>query len=258
MIKLIERIGRSTIAMTESLGRASLFLWMILVGLNTFVARVSDVTRQLFNTGVLSLPIIMVSGLFVGMVLALQGYNTLKDFGAEDALGVMVALSMVRELGPVVAALLFAGRAGSSLTAEIGLMKTTEQLSALEMMAVNPVHRVVMPRFVAAIVALPLLTLIFMSIGMLGAHLVGVVWLGVDAGAFWGQIERSVDWHEDILNGMLKSIAFAFAVAWIALYQGYESIPTSEGVGRSTTRTVVQASLWILGLDFVLTALMFN
>jgi len=258
MIKLIERIGRSTIVMTESLGRASLFLWMILAGLNTFVARISDVTKQLFNTGVLSLPIIMVSGLFVGMVLALQGYNTLKDFGAEDALGVMVALSMVRELGPVVAALLFAGRAGSSLTAEIGLMKTTEQLSALEMMAVNPVHRVVMPRFVAAIMALPLLTLIFMSIGMLGAHLVGVVWLGVDAGAFWGQIERSVDWHEDILNGMLKSIAFAFAVAWIALYQGYESIPTSEGVGRSTTRTVVQASLWILGLDFVLTALMFN
>jgi len=254
MIKLIERIGRSTIVMTESLGRASLFLWMILAGLNTFVARISDVTKQLFNTGVLSLPIIMVSGLFVGMVLALQGYNTLKDFGAEDALGVMVALSMVRELGPVVAALLFAGRAGSSLTAEIGLMKTTEQLSALEMMAVNPVHRVVMPRFVAAIMALPLLTLIFMSIGMLGAHLVGVVWLGVDAGAFWGQIERSVDWHEDILNGMLKSIAFAFAVAWIALYQGYESIPTSEGVGRSTTRTVVQASLWILGLDFVLTA----
>lgn len=251
-------LGRSTLAVAQSLGRASLFLWGVMVGLKSFVARIPDVVKQLFNTGVLSLPIILVSGLFVGMVLALQGYNTLKDFGAEDALGVMVALSMVRELGPVVAALLFAGRAGSSLTAEMGLMKTTEQLSALEMMAVNPVHRVVMPRFVSALLALPLLTLIFMSIGMLGAHLVGVVWLGVDSGAFWGQIERSVDWSEDVLNGMIKSVAFAFVIAWIALYQGYEATPTSEGVGRSTTRTVVQASLWVLGLDFVLTALMFN
>jgi phospholipid/cholesterol/gamma-HCH transport system permease protein len=216
------------------------------------------VIAQLFSVGVLTLLIILVSGLFVGMVLGLQGYNTLVDFGAEESLGVVVALSLVRELGPVVAALLFAGRAGSALTAEIGLMKATEQLSGMEMMAVDPMKRVVAPRFLAGFLSMPLLAAIFSAVGVYGGYFVGVGLLGVDDGAFWSQMQAKVDLHEDVFNGVIKSVVFGFVAAWIAVFEGYDAVPTSEGVSRATTRTVVHTALAILGLDFVLTALMFG
>lgn len=215
-------------------------------------------SKQLYIAGVLSLPIILTAGLFVGMVLSLQGYNVLVDYNSEEAVGTMTALSLLRELGPVVAALLFAGRAGSALTAEIGLMRSTEQTSALEMMAIDPIRYVYAPRFLAAIVALPLLSLLFIAMGILGGYLVGVGWLGVDEGAFWGQMNAAVDWNDDAMNGVIKSVAFAVLVTVIALYQGVNALPTSEGVSGATTRTVVHASLGVLGLDFVLTALMFD
>ncbi|MCW8986950.1 MAG: lipid asymmetry maintenance ABC transporter permease subunit MlaE, partial [Gammaproteobacteria bacterium] len=199
----------------------------------------------------------LVSGLFVGMVLGLQGYNILVDFGSEETLGVMVSLSLVRELGPVVAALLFAGRAGSALTAEIGLMKATEQLSAMEMMAIDPIRRVLTPRFLAGFISMPLLAAIFSAVGVIGGQLVGVGLLGVDDGAYWSQMQDSVDLYDDIYNGVIKSIVFGVVVTWIAVFEGYDAIPTSEGVSRATTRTVVHSSLVVLGLDFILTAIMF-
>jgi phospholipid/cholesterol/gamma-HCH transport system permease protein len=213
---------------------------------------------QIFNVGVLSTLIIGVSGLFVGMVLALQGYYVLSQFGATQSLGVMVAASLVRELGPVVTALLVAGRAGSALTAEIGLMKATEQLAGLEMMAVNPVSRVLTPRLLAGVVALPLLAALFSALGVLGGWYVGVGLLGVDDGTFWAQMQAKVDWYEDVINGLIKSLAFGFACTWIAVYQGYDCVPTSEGVSRATTRTVVHSALAVLGLNVMLTALMFG
>jgi phospholipid/cholesterol/gamma-HCH transport system permease protein len=191
-------------------------------------------------------------------VLGLQGYWTLSKFGAEDSLGVVVALSLVRELGPVVTALLFAGRAGSALTAEIGLMKATEQLSGMEMMAVDPVKRVVAPRFLAGFIAMPLLAAIFSAVGIFGGYFVGVGQLGVDAGAYWSQMQAQVDLHADIYNGVIKSLVFGFVATWIAVYEGYDATPTSEGVSRATTRTVVHTALAVLGLDFILTALMFG
>jgi len=213
--------------------------------------------QQLYAIGVHSLPIVAVAGLFVGMVLGLQGYNTLVDFGAEDSLGVLVALSLVRELGPVVAALLFAGRAGSALTAEIGLMKSTEQLSAMEMMAVDPVHRIVTPRFLAGVLSLPLLTAIFTLLGVVGGYLIGVPLLGIDDGAFWSQMQAQVDYYDDVLSGIIKSLVFGVVVTWIALFEGYDALPTSVGVARATTKTVVHASLAVLSLDFILTVVMF-
>jgi phospholipid/cholesterol/gamma-HCH transport system permease protein len=192
------------------------------------------------------------------MVMALQGYTILTDYGAEGSLGPMVALSLLRELGPVVTALLFAGRAGSALTAEIGLMKATEQLSSLEMMAVDPLRRVVAPRFWAGMIAMPMLALIFSAVGILGGHLVGVDWLGVDAGSYWSIMQATVDWDKDVINGVIKSLVFALVVTWIAIFKGYDSIPTSEGISQATTQTVVFSSLAVLGLDFVLTALMFG
>jgi phospholipid/cholesterol/gamma-HCH transport system permease protein len=192
------------------------------------------------------------------MVLALQGYNTLVKFGAEESLGLLVSLSLVRELGPVVTALLFAGRAGSALTAEIGLMKATEQLAGMEMMAVNPVTRVIAPRFLAGVIAMPLLAAMFSAVGVLGGHLVGVGLLGVDSGAYWSQMQGGVDVYDDVLNGVIKSAVFGVGVSWIAVFEGYDAVPTSEGVSRATNRTVVYSSLVVLGLDFVLTALMFK
>lgn len=214
--------------------------------------------KQLYSVGVLSFLIISISGLFVGMVLGLQGYYILSDFGADESLGVMVAASLVRELGPVVAALLFAGRAGSALTAEIGLMKATEQLSGMEMMAVDPVKRIISPRFFAGFIAMPLLAALFSAIGVMGGHMVGVGMLGVDDGAFWAQMQSSIDFQEDILNGVIKSLVFGFVAVWIALFEGYDCVPTSEGVSRATTRTVVNSAFSVLGLDFILTALMFG
>jgi phospholipid/cholesterol/gamma-HCH transport system permease protein len=216
------------------------------------------VTDQVHFIGNHSLIIIAVSGLFVGFVLGLQGYYTLNKYGSEQALGLLVALSLTRELGPVVTALLFAGRAGTSLTAEIGLMKAGEQLAAMEMMAVDPLQRVIGPRFWAGVIAMPLLAAIFSAVGVLGGYIVGVRLIGVDEGAFWSQMQAGVDVWNDIVNGVIKSIVFGFAVTFIALFQGYEAQPTPEGVARATTRTVVIASLLVLWLDFMLTALMFK
>ncbi len=249
-------IGRWVLGALERMGRATVFLFQLLPGLGVPLRRGRLLLQQLHNVGVLTLIIILVSGLFVGLVLALQGYNTLVDFGAESQLGLMVALSLTRELGPVVTALLFAGRAGSALTAEIGLMKATEQLAGMEMMAVDPMRRVIAPRFLAGFIALPLLATMFTAIGILGGHLVGVGLIGVDAGVFWSQMQASVDVYDDIFGGVLKSIVFGFVVTWIAVFEGYDAVPTSEGVSRATTRTVVNSSLAVLGLDFIMTALM--
>jgi phospholipid/cholesterol/gamma-HCH transport system permease protein len=212
--------------------------------------------REVYFTGVMSLMLIVVSAFFVGMVLALQGYNTLQKYGSSEAIGVLVALSLVRELGPVVAALLFAGRAGTAITAEIGLMKTTEQLSAMEMMAVNPISRVIAPRFWAGVIAMPILASIFSMVGILGGYLVAVPIIGVDQGAFWSQMQANVDFHQDVLNGLIKSIVFGVACTMIALFEGFDAPPTAEGVSRATTRTVVISSFAVLGLDFVLTSFM--
>jgi len=258
MIDTIRSLGRWGLNSFERLGRGHLFLFQILRGIPESLLRFSLVIQQLFSVGVLSVLLILISGLFVGMVLGLQGYNTLVDFGAEESLGVLVSLSLVRELGPVVCALLFAGRAGSALTAEIGLMKSTEQLSGMEMMAVDPMRRVIAPRFLAGLISMPLLAAIFSAMGIFGGFLVGHSLLGIDDGAFWSQMQAKTDWYGDVLNGVIKSIVFGFVVTWIALFEGYDAIPTSEGVGRATTRTVVHSAFAILGLDFVLTALMFG
>ena len=258
MLSWIQRLGRSGIDVIQRLGRGHQFFLQLLAALPTVVMRPPLLVQQLYSVGVLSFLIIFVSGLFVGMVLGLQGYNTLVDFGVEESLGVMVALSLVRELGPVVTALLFAGRAGSALTAEIGLMKATEQLSGMEMMAVDPIKRIIAPRFWAGVISMPLLAAIFSAVGVIGGYIVGVGLLGVDAGAFWSQMQPRVEFSEDILNGIIKSVVFGVVVSWIAVFDGYDAVPTSEGVSRATTRTVVHSALAVLGLDFILTALMFG
>ncbi len=254
----VRRIGHATVNGVWRIGVASRFLFLTLLYSGTSFRRFYLTVREIYFTGVLSLIIILVSGLFVGMVLGMQGYETLQRYGAEDALGVMVALSLVRELGPVVAALLFASRAGSAITAEIGLMKATEQLSAMEMMAVNPIARVVAPRFWAGVISMPLLAAMFSTMGVLGGYLVGVKLIGVDEGAFWSQMQSAVDFHQDILNGVIKSFVFGLAITAIALFEGYDAPPTAEGVSGATTRTVVTSSLAVLALDFVLTAFMFR
>jgi len=258
MVNNIQQLGRNTLGLISGLGRASLLLLSAILHIPNPRKGFPLLIKQLYAVGVLSLLIIIVSGMFIGMVLALQGYTILVGYGAEASLGPMVALSLLRELGPVVAALLFAGRAGSALTAEIGLMKATEQLSSMEMMAVDPLRRVIVPRFWAGIISMPLLAAIFSAVGILGAHLVGVDWLGVDAGTFWSVMQNQVDFRGDILNGIIKSGVFAFVVTWISVYKGYDCVPTSEGISRATTATVVQSSLLVLGLDFILTALMFT
>ncbi|MCK4864769.1 MAG: lipid asymmetry maintenance ABC transporter permease subunit MlaE [Gammaproteobacteria bacterium] len=257
MLNFIQGLGHSGLTFFQRLGRAHILLGHIVAGLPSMLFRWPLIIQQLYSVGVLSVLIILVSGFFVGMVLGLQGYNILVDFGAEETLGVMVSLSLVRELGPVVAALLFAGRAGSALTAEIGLMKATEQLSAMEMMAIDPIRRVLTPRFLAGFISMPLLAGIFSAVGIMGGDFVGVGLLGVDEGAYWSQMQASVDLYDDILNGVIKSIVFGAVITWIAVFEGYDAIPTSEGVSRATTRTVVHSSLAILGLDFILTAIMF-
>lgn len=254
----LQSVGRTTLDVFSKFGRAHLFLLHTLAGVPSLFMRWRLVVSEVYSLGVLSLTIILVSGLFVGMVLGLQGYNTLVNFNATEMLGVVVSLSLLRELGPVLTALLFAGRAGSALTAEIGLMKATEQLSAMEMMAVNPYKRVIAPRFIGGLIAMPLLAGIFSAIGILGGHLVVVELLQVDAGAYWSQMQDTVELFDDIGNGMIKAAVFGVVVTWIAVFEGYDCIPTSEGVSRATTRTVVNASLATLGLDFILTALMFS
>lgn len=257
MIDFLQRFGRSWIDMVERLGRATVFLLHMLGALVSLLARPSLLVRQLHANGVMTLSIVLVSGLFVGMVLALQAYNTLIDFGQENRVGTLVALTLVRELGPVVTGLLFAGRAGSAMTAEIGLMKATEQLSGLEMMAVDPYKRVFAPRFLAGFIALPMLAAMFSAVGVMGGHLVGVEVLGVDASAYWSQMQNATSFVDDVCNGLIKGLVFGFVVSWIAIFEGADCIPTSEGVSSATTRTVVYSSLAILALDFLLTAVMF-
>lgn len=258
MIKFLEQLGRNTRTGFTKLGRGTFFLVQTLSGIVTVLPRPRLVLNQMYSIGVLSFLIITISGLFVGMVLGFQGYHVLSDFGAEETLGIMVAASLVRELGPVVTALLFAGRAGSALTAEIGLMKATEQLSGMEMMAVDPVKRIISPRFLAGFLSMPLLAALFSSVGIIGGQLIGSGLLGVDEGAYWSQMQANLDFRDDIVNGVIKSIVFGFVTSWIALFEGYDTIPTSEGVSRATTRTVVNSAFSILGLDFILTAIMFG
>lgn len=256
--RVLRLIGGNVVDRIWRLGYASHFLLSVLMLSGTALKRFQLTVREIYFSGVLSLVIIAVSGLFVGMVLGLQGYDTLQRYGSSEALGVLVSLSLVRELGPVVAGLLFASRAGSAITAEIGLMKTTEQLSAMEMMAVNPVARVVAPRFWAGVISMPLLAALFSALGVFGGYLVGVVMIGVDNGSFWSQMQAAVDFRQDVLNGVIKSLVFGVAVSWIAVFEGYDAVPTAEGVSGATTRTVVTSSLAILALDFVLTAFMFR
>ena len=258
LIDFLNLLGSHTRAGFTKLGRATRFLLQIISCLMSVLPKPRLLVNQIYSVGVLSFLIITISGLFVGMVLGLQGYYILSDFGAEETLGVMVSASLVRELGPVISALLFAGRAGSALTAEIGLMKATEQLSGMEMMAVDPIKRIISPRFLAGLLSLPLLAALFSMIGILGGQMVGSGLLGVDEGAYWSQMQAKIDFHDDIVNGVIKSIVFGFITTWIALFEGYDSVPTSEGVSRATTRTVVNSAFAILGLDFILTALMFG
>ncbi len=240
------------------LGYATRFFGLTLLYSGISFRRFGLTMREMFFAGVMSLIIILVAGMFVGMVLGLQGYETLKRYGSESALGSLVALSLVRELGPVLSALLFASRAGSAMTAEIGLMKATEQLDAMDLMAVNPIARVVAPRFWAGVISMPLLAALFSAMGVFGGYVVGVVLIGVDEGSFWSQMQAAVDFRDDILNGVIKSVVFGVAVTVISLFEGYDAPPTAEGVSGATTRTVVESSLAILMLDFILTAFMFR
>ena len=259
IVELLRALGARIVSnWVWRLGFAFRFLWVTLKESGASFRRFHLTIREIYFTGVLSLIIILVSGLFVGMVLALQGYDTLVRFGSSEVLGVLVSLSLVRELGPVVAGLLFASRAGSAITAEIGLMKATEQLAAMEMMAIDPIARVVAPRFWAGVISMPVLAALFSAMGVFGGYLVGVQLIGVDEGSFWSQMQAAVDFREDVLNGVIKSLVFGVAVAWIAVYEGYDAPPTAEGVSGATTRTVVTSSLAILALDVVLTALMFR
>ena len=251
-------LGAWTLEQVRHVGRMAIFALQLFKELPASLARFWLVVQQIHFIGNYSLLIIAVSGLFVGFVLALQGYYILVSYGSEQALGVMVALSLARELGPVVAALLFAGRAGTSLTAEIGLMRAGEQVAAMEMMGVDPVRRVLAPRFWGVLISLPLLACIFTAVGIFGAWIVGVLMIGVDGGAFWSQMQAGVDVFSDVGNSVIKSVVFAVAVGLISLYQGYNARPTPEGVSRATTRTVVISSLMVLGLDFIMTALMFS
>jgi len=258
LMGLLAGLGYATRCKLADIGHATGLFFKLFALSGPTLRRFGLVRDQIFFLGNYSLAIIAVSGLFVGFVLGLQGYYTLQRYGSAEALGLLVALSLVRELGPVVSALLFAGRAGTALTAEIGLMKAGEQLSAMEMMAVDPVRRILEPRLWGGIIAMPLLAAVFSAVGILGGWLVGVALIGVDEGSFWSQMQGGVDVWRDVGNGIIKSVVFGITVTFVALYQGFEAQPTPEGVSRATTRTVVQASLAVLGLDFVLTALMFS
>lgn len=257
MFSFIEGLGRYAIEKVGYLGRSTIMLYHALIGKPNLRKHFPLLIKQIYFVGVQSLIIILVSGLFIGMVLGLQGFNILKDFMATGSLGPLVALAIIRELGPVVSALLFAGRAGSALTAEIGQLKASEQLSSMEMMAVDPLRRVISPRFWAGVISLPVLSVVFCLVGIYGGKFVGVDWLGLDEGIYWSGMQSSVDLWDDIGCMFIKSVVFAIVCVWIALFNGYDAKPTSEGISAATTSTVVQSSLAILGLDFVLTAVMF-
>jgi phospholipid/cholesterol/gamma-HCH transport system permease protein len=256
IMKIINSLGEAGLTFCERLGASSVFLMQTLPRLPKARHIWRLINEQIFAVGFLSLIIIIVSGLFIGMVLGLQGEHTLSQFGASQELGQLVALSVVRELGPVVTALLFAGRAGSALTAEIGLMKTTDQLASMEMMGVDPLRKVIAPRLWAGLISMPVLAVIFSMVAIYGGYLVGVKWLGLDAGMFWSNMQGAVSFKDDILGGIIKSIVFGFVVTWIAVFQGIASEPTAAGIAKATTKTVVYGSLAVLGLDFILTAVM--
>jgi phospholipid/cholesterol/gamma-HCH transport system permease protein len=256
MLEFIARLGNRSARGLHNLGNSGLFLLLLLFRKPNVLKLWPLLRYQVHFVGVLSCLIIIVSALFIGMVVGLQGYNTLQKFGAASQLGQLLALSISRELGPVISALLFAGRAGSALTAEIGLMKTTEQLSSMDMMGVDPLGRIIYPRFMAGLIALPLLALIFSAVAIYGGYFIGVHWLGVDSGSFWSNMQAAVNFRIDVLSGIIKSIVFAFVVTWIAVFQGFECVPTAEGISQATTKTVVYSSLAVLGLDFLLTAMM--
>lgn len=258
MAGVLRKLGSLAVNGVWQLGFIARFFVLILRYSGQSFVRLHLTIRELYFSGVMSLLIILVSGLFVGLVLGLQGYEILQRYGSSEAMGTMVALSLLRELGPVVAGLLFASRAGSAVTAEIGLMKVTEQLKAMDMMAVNPIARVVAPRFWGGVVSMPLLAALFSTMGIFGGWLIGVVFIGVDDGAFWSQMQAAVDFRYDVLNGVFKSTAFGVAVALIAVFEGYDCVPTAEGVSRAITRTVVSSALAILALDFVMTSFMFR
>ena len=258
MLNVLQRLGHQFFNRLSALGRAGQLLFQSLIAKPAPLIMFPLLVRQLYFVGVLSLVIIVVSGLFIGMVLGLQGYTILVDYGSEQAVGQMVALSLVRELAPVVTALLFAGRAGSAVTAEIGLMKATEQLASYEMIGVDPMRRIIAPRLWAGFISMPILAVIFSVVGIWGGSLVAVDWLGIFEGSFWANMQASVSFYDDVVNGIIKSVVFGFVVIWIAVFQGNDCVPTSEGISQATTRTVVYSSLAILGLDFLLTAMMFG
>lgn len=256
MLDMIAGLGRRGVDSLQTIGNSGLFLLRVFARNPDFARLWPALRAQLYFVGVQSFLIIVVSATFIGMVIGLQGYNTLQKFGASSQLGQLLALSITRELGPVISALLFAGRAGSALTAEIGLMKATEQLASMDMMGVDPLGRVIYPRFLAGLISLPLLAMIFSVVAVYGGYFVGVDWLGVDAGSFWSNMQSAVNFRADVLSGIIKSIVFAFVVVWIAVFQGFNCIATAEGISQATTRTVVYSSLAVLGLDFLLTAVM--
>ncbi len=251
-------LGTNTLNRLEMFGRATLMLFGAIIAKPQPLKMIPLTIKQIYVVGVQSLLIVVVSGLFIGMVMALQGYTILVSYGAEGSLGPMVALSLLRESGPVVTALLFAVRAGSALTAEIGLMEATEQLSSLEMRAVDALRRIIAPRLWACIISMPMLALIFSAVGILGGHLVGVDWLGVDSGSYWSIMQSTVDWNKDVVNGIIQCVVFAFVITWIATFKGYASIPTSERISTATTVTVVFSSLAVLRLVLIMTTLMFG
>ncbi|MFV8818381.1 lipid asymmetry maintenance ABC transporter permease subunit MlaE [Haliea sp. E17] len=258
MLEFLRQLGSTGLQVAAAFGRAGILCWQALWGLPDWRAGPGLFIRQLYFVGVYSLIIIVVSGTLIGMVLALQGYTVLVRFGAEAALGQFVSLTLLRELGPVVAALLFVGRAGSAVTAEIGLMKATDQLAAMEMIGVDPMKRIIRPRLWAGIVCMPILAQVFNMVAIWGAVAVGVNWLGVDAGSFWSNMQQVVEFREDVLNGVIKAFAFGVVITWIAVFEGYDAEPTSEGISTATTRTVVYSSLAVLAMDFLLTAVMFG
>ena len=258
MISVIRKTGEFSLSILAATGRAALLLLQLVVNIPLLARRHELLLEQLYRVGVLTLPIIVVAALFVGMVLALQGYNTLIDFGAESSLGLLVALSLCRELGPVLAGLLFAGRAGAALTAEIGLMKATEQLAGMEMMAVDPVWRILLPRFLAGVISVPLLAILFSAIGVLGGYFLGVSVLGVDQGVFWSAMQQGVDFQQDVMNGIYKSFVFGLLISLLAVFMGYDASATPAGVAAATTQTVVLSSLIVLAMDFSLTSMMFS
>lgn len=256
MLEMIVRLGERGVNRVQSMGYSLRFLACVLWRLPDFRRLWPELRTQIYFVGVLSTVIIIVSALFIGMVVGLQGYNTLEKFGATTQLGQLLALSIARELGPVISALLFAGRAGSALTAEIGLMKATEQLDSLAMIGLDPLGRVIYPRFWAGMITLPVLAIIFSAVAVYGGYFVGVCWLGVDAGSFWSNMQSAVNFRLDVVGGVIKSVVFGVAVIWIAVFQGVACLPTAGGISQATTRTVVYSSLAVLGLDFILTALM--